>query len=167
MAVVISDANVLIDLDEAELLPAFFSLPDRFAVPDVLFYEELADQHPSLPEMGLLLLSLSGDSVLESVRLVGLYAKPSRIDLLALALAKQEGSPLVTGDRRLREAANAEGVTVHGTLWVMERLVSAGRVTVEEAESAYRRMREAGSRLPWDEVEAQLTEWRRRERGAR
>lgn len=54
MQLLISDANILIDLEEGELLGLLFQLPYQFSVPDILFAEELEAQHAHLPGMGLL-----------------------------------------------------------------------------------------------------------------
>lgn len=48
MLFIISDASVLIDIEHGELTSAMFSLPWKFAVPDVLFVEELAERHEHL-----------------------------------------------------------------------------------------------------------------------
>jgi hypothetical protein len=45
MLLIISDASVLIDIECGELTSAMFSLPWQFAVPDILFYEELSERH--------------------------------------------------------------------------------------------------------------------------
>ncbi len=78
----------------------------------------------------------------------------------ALVAAEQEQCPLVTGDRRLREAARLEGVEVHGTLWLGRRLVEEGCIAVDELEHAYGRMKLARRRLPWGKVEEQLRDLR-------
>lgn len=41
----ISDANILIDMEEGELLTQLFQLPYQFAIPDILFVEELEEEH--------------------------------------------------------------------------------------------------------------------------
>lgn len=46
MQLLISDANILIDLEEGEILDIFFQLPYQFSVPDILFFEELEDRTP-------------------------------------------------------------------------------------------------------------------------
>ena len=53
MLLLISDANILIDMEIGGLLAPMFSLDFRFAVPDVLFYEELEGQHAYMLDMGL------------------------------------------------------------------------------------------------------------------
>ena len=159
MRLLISDANILIDMEVGGLIQTMFRLSGyRFAVPDVLFAEELEHHHPTLQDLGLDVLSLAPASVQDAVALVGRHTATgvSRNDLLALALARQEGCPLLTGDRRLREVANTEQVEVKGTLWLMERLLASGVIGLAEAARAYDAMRNGGRRLPWDEVKRQL-----------
>ncbi|MFV7710390.1 DUF3368 domain-containing protein [Shewanella algae] len=150
MFLLISDANILIDLEEGQLLEVFFRLPYRFKVPDVLFQEELSEQHGYLVELGLLLGELTPASMIYSLELRQKYNGPSMNDCFALALAKQEQCSLLTGDLALRKAARREAVLVKGTLWVVEELVTQGLLSVEDARAAYDRMEQAGRRLPWE-----------------
>lgn len=154
----ISDANIIIDMNTGGLLRLMFRFDATFAVPDVLFEEELRADHPELPRLGLKLLELREDTVGYASRLIDKYRSlgASIQDLLALALAWQEKCPLLTGDGRLRTAGETEGINVHGTLWLMEQMVNARTITVRQAEAGYAKMREAGRRLPWDDVEQQL-----------
>ena len=67
---------------------------------------------------------------------------------------------MITGDRRLRKAAKNEGLDIRGTVWIVKRLLEEKLITVARADDAFERMKQAGSRLPWDEVEAMLNEFR-------
>ncbi len=160
----ISDANILIDMAEGGVLEPMFRLPDTFAAPDVLFAEELSDRHPELPDLGLQLITLHGDGIIEAFRLKQLVTgrdAPSQNDLFALALARQENCPLLTGDRRLRTVTTEHHpeIEVRGTLWLMERMKGSRLITAWDAALAYGRMKRSGSRLPWPEVERQLRVW--------
>ncbi|WP_223811888.1 PIN domain-containing protein [Pseudomonas oryziphila] len=53
MQLLISDANILIDLEEGELLAQLFTLPYQFTVPDILYFDELEAQHAHLLRLGL------------------------------------------------------------------------------------------------------------------
>lgn len=149
MQLLISDAHILIDLEEGELLAQLFALPYRFTVPDILYFEELEAQHAHLCGMGLELAELSPATLLYAMALIGRVRGPSRNDCFALALARQEGCPLLSGDQALREVAVLEAVEVRGTLWVVEELVRAGVITVDTAHAAYDRMQANARRLPW------------------
>lgn len=159
MQVLISDANILIDLEEGLLLDQIFALPFVFKIPDVLFVEELSDQHGHLLGLGLQLGELNGDSLMHVFELRDQYPKPSSNDCFALALAKQENCPLVTGDRNLRRAAEAEQVEVYGTLWLVERLVENETINKTQAHAAYERMEERGRRLPWNEAHQRIDDF--------
>lgn len=152
----VSDANILIDFDVAELTTELFRLPHEIVVPDILFEQELASRHQHLLAVGLHARSLTGPQVSEAYRFQLKYREPSVNDVFALTLAKALGCPLATGDRRLRAAAQAEGLQLLGTLTLMEQLSLHSIARVDEIRSAYERMRRGGRRLPWDEVEKQL-----------
>lgn len=62
-ALVISDANILMDMEAGGLLRPMFRLDYRFAVPDVLFEVELRQHHPGLIRLGLRRMELTGESV--------------------------------------------------------------------------------------------------------
>ena len=159
----ISDANILIDMEVGGLLRPMFRLDATFAVPNILFEEELRGQHPRLPRLGLKSLDLNATSVEYADNVIAKYRAigASINDLLALALAKQEQCPLLTGDAKLRIAAESEQVEFHGTLWLVEQMVGARVIIGRQAGAAYRKMRDAERRLPWDEIEIQLASFRK------
>ncbi|WP_339724123.1 PIN domain-containing protein [uncultured Paraglaciecola sp.] len=161
MQVLISDANILIDIEEGELLEEMFKLPYIFSIPDILFYEEMEEEHEHLIGLGLRLDELSGQTLKYGIDLTQQYKKPSRNDCFALALAKQEKCPLLTGDRDLRIAAENEAVVVVGTIWLITQLVQHELITAELARIAYDKMKDAGRRLPWDKAELKLRELNR------
>lgn len=157
MLLLISDASVLIDIEHSELTSAMFSLPYQFAVPDVLFVEELSERHGRLLEFGLQSKIMNGDLINEAVGLRQKYSKPSVNDLLALTLAKHEGCQLLTGDKALREVAQVFNVEVHGTIWLVQQMIQHGKISVEVACIAFQQMKDSGSRLPWGEVDKILS----------
>ena len=156
MRLLVSDANIFIDLEEGGLIEPLFALPWRCRVPDLLFFDELEERHGHLVDFGLELGELSPATMDEVERLTGIYGHPSRYDCFALALAKQERSPLLTGDAALRAAAIRESVVVAGTIWLVEAMVVHQLISLEKAQVAYQRMREGGSRLPWDDAHSRL-----------
>lgn len=154
----ISDANILIDLEDGELITQLFSLPYQFSVPDMLFYDEL-EQHSYLVDIGLQVGELNPHSMQEAEILCQQYTQPSRYDCFALVLAKQEQCPLLTGDKNLRKAAETEQVEVHGTLWVVNGLLQHQLITPDRARAAYQKMKAKGRRLPWSIAEKQIKDY--------
>lgn len=149
MQLLISDANILIDLEEGGLLRQLFDLPYEFRVPDILYYEELARQHGYLIDLGLGLGELDERGMQRAFEYTRKYNGPSRNDCFAMALAFQEKCPLLSGDKDLRKAAEQEAILVNGTLWVVEKLVIHGAITLDQARAGYQCMRDSGRRLPW------------------
>ncbi|PWQ93101.1 PIN domain-containing protein [Leucothrix arctica] len=156
MQLLVSDANILIDLEEGGLLTAFFDLPYEFTVPDILFYEELEEQHVHLLEMGLAVRELNSETMSYAFTLTQKASGPSRNDCFAIALAKQEQCPLLSGDKALRKLAKKELVATNGSIWVVSRLIEEQLITVAEARVSYEKMKAAGRRLPWKIAEEEL-----------
>jgi len=157
MQLLVSDANILIDLEEGGLLTVFFELPYELTVPDILFYEELEEQHDHLLGMGLAVRELNSETMVYAFSLTQKASGPSRNDCFAIALAKQENCPLLSGDKALRKLADKELINTKGTIWVVSRLIEERLITVVDARSSYEKMKAAGRRLPWDIAERELT----------
>jgi predicted nucleic acid-binding protein len=169
MQLLISDTNILIDMDAGALMAALFQLPVQLGIPDVLYYEEIEPGTPGLDALGLQIMEVSGDFVAYAQCLPALYnhllsasngAKPDHNDYLALALAKQEGCTLLTGDKNLQAVAKHEHVDVMGTIGLMRCMVMSLLITVDEAIASLGRMKARNRRLPWALAEAMLNELR-------
>ena len=63
MLLLISDANILIDMEAGELMEKLFRLPMQFAIPDLLYWEEIEPGTPGLEDLGLRVLEVSGEFV--------------------------------------------------------------------------------------------------------
>jgi predicted nucleic acid-binding protein len=128
-------------------------------VPDILFELELKERHGHLLKVGLRVKSLTAESVKKIEDLSFKYTRPSMMDRAALALAIQEGCPLLTGDKDLRTAAKSEGVGVHGTVWIIEELLKQKIIEKSQARGSFDSMKVKGSRLPWEDVEKLLVKY--------
>lgn len=154
MLLLISDANILIDMEAGEIMVRLFQLPMRFAMPDILYWEEIEPGTPGLEDQGLRILEVTGEYVRYASELPDKYGTaPSPNDYLALALAKQEGCPLLTGDQDLKAAAQAEDVTVMGTVWLLRTMVENHLLSVDEAIASLTSMKKGKRRLPWADAE--------------
>lgn len=150
---VVSDASVVIDMVNGGLAVAMFALPLTFAVPDLMFEEELEPHIPGLREMGLQVLEIGSEGIGYVDGLVGSGRPlPGAHDLYALALAKQESCMLLTADKLLRRLAEEEDIAVHGTLWLVKQLIDGGYVTKADARQAFQLMLDNGSWLPQAEI---------------
>jgi len=174
----IADTNILIDLWEGELLPAFFQLPYTIASPDVVIAELQRPEGSMLVELGLQSLTLEADLVLEVIALrqaFGVSAQAnaqdtalrshykalSTPDLFAFVAARNLGAILLTGDAGLRQLAETHRVPLHGILWVMDEMVRTEIISSFNAAGSLKRILEAGARLPESSCEERFRRWRK------
>ena len=154
----VTDANIWIDLYRGGLAENAFKLPLDLVAPDVIIEELQVPEGDLLVSSGLRVQELSGSQVLTVLDFAERYARPSRQDLFALVLARDFNAVLLTGDASLRDAAENEGVRVHGVIWLLDLMVGHGIINTRDRATSLKLMLRCGSRLPCDEVRARLDE---------
>lgn len=155
----VTDTNVWIDLRVGNLLDNVFELDARWLIPDLVGRELSTKRKELLVGWGLEVRSLTGEEIEAVIRLNDTYSATSRTDMATLVVARVEDGILVTGDAGLREAAEEEGIEVHGTLWVVDVLVDTGTIEPLEAARALQLMMEADRWLPENEVNERIDAW--------
>ena len=155
----IIDANVLIDLNRGGILSRLFDLPCQFAAPDSVLDELVEPDRRLLQDMGLGRVELTFDQLVEAMAMSTAEAHLSLGDCSALIAARDAQVTLLTGDAALRRLAEQAGVAMHGVLWVLDELESAGLLTGSGLAVSLRQMLDEGARLPVDECEQRLTRW--------
>ena len=159
---IIIDANILIDIEISELVEQVFRLDYEFAVPDILYEEEITPYTSDFKGTALKAIEIDEDTNGLVLEKQDQYKNTtmSRNDISALVLAIKNECILLTGERDLRQTANDEGVEVHGMLWLIEQLFNNDLIGINEVQAVYEKMKKGDSRLPWDEVEKQLKRFR-------
>jgi hypothetical protein len=161
--VCVTDANVWIDLHNADLLDATFELGCTWRTPNIIVRDEvLTVDRDLLVDLGLDVRTLSGDELNRILTLNGRYPQPSPKDLSVLVVADADDGIVVSGDGPLRDAAEGEDMTVHGVLWLLDRLVEETIITKPRAATALNAMLQQGARLPNAPVEDRLDNWQPR-----
>ena len=125
-SVLVPDTSVIVDLERGRFLSALFRLDATFAVPDLLYDQELRDASgQALIDLGLQIAHLDGAGVALAQDCRRTVRSISLPDAFAFALAKQGGHTLLVGDRALRDFSESQGVTCHGVFWVLDELEAA------------------------------------------
>ena len=153
------DANVLIDLHDGKVLEGLFRMSSGFVAPDLVVVELEEPDGQGLVRTGLQSETLPGEGVLAVAAVTDDCRWISVADASALVLAERTGRVLLTGDRRLRVLAEQRGVTVHGTLWLLELMVNEAALTGRQAAVALELMLGCGRRLPVIESRALIRKW--------
>jgi predicted nucleic acid-binding protein len=152
----VTDTNIWIDLHRGDIIEKAFELQIELIAPDVVINELHNPGGEQLVGLGLQKRELSGPQVQMVLDIAERYAQPSRTDLFALILAREMNAVLLTGDSSLRNAAENEGIGVHGTLWLLDQMVEHSIINKKERAVSLRRMVAYGCRFPIEEVKARL-----------
>jgi len=153
------DTNILIDLHRGNLLVWLFALPYVFAAPDGVLDELQEPDRERLQQMGLQRIALSTEQLVQAALLSAEHRGLSLGDCTALVAARATHTVLLTGDSGLRRLAQQQGVPVHGVLWVLDELESAGLLSTRALAASLRQMLASGARLPLEECNARFKRW--------
>jgi len=162
MEFVSSDTNVWIDFLVIQRTALPFMLPYTYIMDKDAIEDELLT--PSGLRDDLIRCGLVGVEIeIEEFELAESYGtkfiKLSVYDRIALSIAKIRKITLLTGDNALRKAATEEGVTVIGTIGVLDQLYSGGYIDASEYEFCLlelQRLNGQEVRLPKSEITARL-----------
>lgn len=160
--VIVNDACCLIDLDKGGLLDVICALPYRLVVPLPVRESELLrisdSQWRQLDGAGLVTYDLPPDEVGLALDLKERRPALSANDCLCYVTTVVHSGILLTDDALLRKIASADGLRVHGVLWLVDELDKAGvcpRKLLVEALSLWRA--DATVFLPQQEIADRLT----------
>ncbi len=160
--VVVNDASCLIDLYKGRLLMATLELPYRFVLPLPIRHSELLDltdrQWRRLDQAGLETFNLPPAQIKEAQQVRQGHPRLSMNDCFCLVTVRhQDHGLLLTGDKRLRQTAELEGLRVHGVLWVIDQLHASGLYGIGGLRAALEAWREDRTVfLPRTEIDNRL-----------
>jgi predicted nucleic acid-binding protein len=167
MNLLISDTCILIDLYNGNLLDKIMQFPYKLGIPDAILSDAFSDEvelgEPGSEEIlgaGFEVYSLESEELVEVFRLNGKYSRPSLIDIFGLVLAKKHGAILLTGDKKLREAAQSEGVEFKGILWILDELIEHSIINKETATDSLQEILDKGAYLPKTECLKRFEQWK-------
>jgi hypothetical protein len=164
MLILVSDTSVLIDLERGGLLDGCFRLPMEFAVPDLLYRQELEGfGGPELVAKGLRVEELTSQELTIAQATRGSRPKLSLPDAFAYSLASVRGWTLLTGDGELRALAEASGIPFSGVLWVCGQLFETSVIEAAAvADGIGLIAAHPRCRLPRGEIDRRLERYRKK-----
>ncbi|MFH1981818.1 MAG: hypothetical protein ABIL58_08235 [Pseudomonadota bacterium] len=165
MILVVNDACVLIDLIDADLFDEFLQLGYQYHITELVLSEVEGDYEKpvaqSIRTKTLKVYSLSGDDQTGlALMMRTLSPKLSAPDVSCLFLARKIGAMVLTADKVLRLAAKSLGLTAHGSLWVVDRLIEEKIITKGTARKKLIKLMTINPRIPKVECEKRLKRWR-------
>lgn len=160
-----SDTNIWFDFEATGFLEHPFLLDNEYYISDVTYHDEIqfSDTIRRIVESRQLhITSVPVKELQLAAKFAEKYPAISMYDAIALSIAKTRGWTLLSGDRKLKEAAVMESVECHGTLWIYALLKEEKRLSDREYKKALENLLDAvekkGRRLPRAEIIKMLDE---------
>ena len=162
MKYISSDTNVWIDFLTINRIKLPFRLPYTYIMNQDAIDEELLSP-PNFKEQllaaGLVATELTDDEFFLAEGYGIHYRKLSVHDRIALAIAKKRNITLLTGDQALRNAARSEGVSLIGTIGILDQLYDQELISTEEYVDSLKDLQAKNGavvRLPANELEIRI-----------
>jgi predicted nucleic acid-binding protein len=161
MKIVITDTNILFDVIKIGALPEFFSLDYEICTTVFVMHEILPSEQKDLVETfirakRLIVYSFTEEEI-EAVRNFNTERDLKRFtDKSVIWKSLQLNCPMLTGDQRMREVAEKLNIEVHGSIWIVDELVTKSLISNEKAIELFEQLLITNSRLPKDEIEKRI-----------
>ncbi len=158
MRVAVQDANILIDLELAEILDSWLELGIETHTTDFIVRQLEAGKHrEALARIRKGAIQSHALDAAEMAEMIALFQElsggPDLNDCSVLFLAQKLGALLLTGDKPLRIEAERRRIEVHGTLWILDQLVAESVIAPTNAAASLRGLLDTGfDPLPEDEL---------------
>lgn len=158
MKLIITDSSVFFDIIKIQALPEFFALNFEICTTDFVKGEILESEQREQIEIfirskKLTVFELSEAEIEEVEKFKTKRLFKTLIDKSVLWKPLQLKCPLLTGDGKLRSEAIDQGVTVHGSLWVIRTLVEQKIISAESGIAFLEKLKIVNGSLPKEEIE--------------
>jgi predicted nucleic acid-binding protein len=155
--IIIVDTNIISDLYEAGVLDKFINLENIY-MSKLVKYNEINGKTGDLYLIDRInTITESENQILQALELSTNERGLSIYDCINFVLARDEETLLLTGDRRLRNYAEKQGVTVKGTIWIIDKMIEENQIDRCTAKKAYERLLyHENTRLPSEELQKRI-----------
>lgn len=166
--IVVSDTNIFIDLYMVGLLDEFFSLTIHIHTTDFIIHElKVKEQKDKI--LGYDKLFIKKFNMQELLQLVNFQQKMQDMtnvsiqDCSVWMYAQNNNYILLTGDGKLRKIAIKEGTSVHGILYIFDKMVEEKLLTPQKACEKLQLLRQLNGRLPSKEIDKRMNIWSKKD----
>ncbi len=165
MIIVITDACFLIDLIDINLFEEFLGLGYHIHITSSVFSEFEGDKYVKPvsrcikhKKMFLFNLTASDQTALEKLMRKH-SSRLSEPDCSCLYLAKEINATILTCEKLLTKEAKTLNLDVHGSLWILDRLLATSMITEKKAYNKLEDLMSINPCLPVKECQKRLKRW--------
>lgn len=154
----ISDANIFIDLDKIGLLSICAKLSHQIVTTDFVYNELYKDQRKVLDDLNIKQLTFEGDEIIDFYTKYSILGNvgisPQNYSLIYKA-KKIKGS-IVTGDKALRNYIKKENLDVFGIFFIFDEILNEELLPLDVWKTKLEELKNLNDRLPKKEFEKRL-----------
>ena len=157
----ISDANIFIDLEKTDLLKYFDTLGITVGTSDFVYNELNQQQRAIVAELNIEIYTMESDELLSFFNdFTALELKKlSSQDYSIFYYAKKHGAEVLSNDKRLRKYATKKSIPVKGLFYILDEMVANHCVTPRTMVEKLLQLKEINKRLPIDEIDKRIKVW--------
>jgi predicted nucleic acid-binding protein len=170
MKLIITDTNVFFDIINIGALPEFFSLDLEICTTAFVNAEikqprqrEMVDAF--IRSKKLTVYNFSAEEIEDVQNFETTKSLKRFTDQSVIWKSLQIQCPMLTGDKKMRDIAEKMGIEVHGSLWVINELISKELITDEKALTLIEELKKTNDWLPKNEIEKMVILLKRRING--
>ena len=161
--IAIQDANIMIDLIKTGMFDYCLALDYLFSTTNIIL-DELYDIQidvirPHIASGKFTIIEITEDEVTEIKKMSLEETRLSEQDWSAVFYAQKKQAFILSGDRRLRQVADAKGLTTYGILWILDQIVEKKILIPAEVCIFLKELMLRNNRLPRDECEKRVRLW--------
>ncbi len=154
----VSDANIFIDLEKINLLNYVVQINDTIVTTDFVFNELYEEQQNIITKLGIEILSFEGNEISElyssyiSLGTVGI----SLSDYSLVIKATKDNGVILSGDKRLRNFSKEQNIEVKGIFYILDKILENELLSKKAWIEKLKSLQEINSRLPQSEFKKRL-----------
>ena len=156
----ISDANIFIDLDKIGILELCSKLSHKIVTTDFVYNELYHNQKSTLDKINIEILSFEDVELLDFYQTYGGLGQVgiSSPDYSLIYKAKKVKGAIVTGDGTLRNYIKRENIDVYGIFFILDTILNENLLSYGEWLEKLKLLQQLNKRLPRKEFEKRLIE---------
>ncbi len=131
--IIITDTNIITDLNNANILEDFIEL-DNVYISDMVKNDEINSKTGNIKLISKLkVMPASASQLIEANKLSNIEKKLSAYDLINFIIARDNNYILATGDNRLKKYSEENGIEVYRTLKIIKLMKNKKIISCEKA----------------------------------
>lgn len=154
----VSDANIFIDLEKINLLNYVVQINDTIVTTDFVFNELYEEQQNIITRLGIEILSFEGSEISE------LYLSYTSLGTVGISLpdyslvikATKDNGAILSGDKRLRSFSKEQHIEVKGIFYILDKILENELLSKKAWIEKLKSLQEINSRLPQSEFKKRL-----------